>query len=99
MRHTETVIRMHQPQQTATPATTAKPTNAELKEQITQTIIDAQQAARDAKQAARDAARNGAVPATPLVPGGAYTIQNDGFGAERFEWVSSRTDVSSSGSS
>ena len=85
--------RMHHLQQTAPPATSAKPASAELKEQIRQTIIDASdaareagQAARDAGRAARDAGRNGALPVIaplpPHLPGGGFTVQNGGFGPE-----------------
>ena len=87
------VIRMRYEQQAR--ATTASPppppSGAELREQIRQTIQDAQQAAQDAAQASRDAsqAARGLVvnvqptlaPPPPLSPG-AYTGQpnfNDGF--------------------
>ena len=73
---------MHHLQQTAAPATTAKPTNAELKEQIKQIIIGAQ----EARQAGRDAGRNGALPViapmSPRPPGGGFTIQNGDFGPD-----------------
>ena len=86
MGHSDTVIRMHHPQQTAAPTPAARPTSAELKEQIKQTIIDAADAARDATQSAQGAGRNGAQPVIasmpPRVPGGGFTIQNGGFGPE-----------------
>jgi hypothetical protein len=78
MRHTETVIRMRQQQQTATPATTTKPANADLKEQIKQSIIGAREAAREAQNGARPV-----IASTPTAaPGGAYTLQNDASGPD-----------------
>ena len=78
-------------QQSTSPAPPSNATRAEIREQVRQTILDANAAARDAVQAARDAnqaARDaGAFPAIPPVPPvppvphiGGFTIQNDGNG-------------------
>jgi uncharacterized membrane protein YccC len=70
-------------QQTAAPAPSTNATRDQVREQVRQTIQDANQAARDAVQAARDAGN--AIPAIPAVPPvppvphiGGFTIQNDG---------------------
>ena len=86
---------MHLPQQAPAPATTPKSANAELTDQIKQSIDATNQAVREASQAARNAAparearQAGATsqpvlaPSPPVPPGGAFTIQNGGgFGAD-----------------
>jgi hypothetical protein len=62
-----------------------RPSNSEMSNQIRQTIIDAQNAARDAQIAAQDAARAGGnvrvvMPPIPPVPPGGYTGQPDFLG-------------------
>jgi hypothetical protein len=63
-----------------------RPSNSEMSNQIRQTIIDAQNAARDAQAAAQDAARaNGSnirvvIPPIPPVPPGGYMGQPDFVG-------------------
>ncbi|MEP6990347.1 MAG: hypothetical protein ABJA80_05390 [bacterium] len=84
---------MHRAQQRNAPATSAPPSGNEIQNQIRQTILEANQAAREASQAAREAGqaarsagRNGDAviatvpPVPPVPPFGAFTIQNDGFG-------------------
>ena len=79
---------LHLQQARATTSTNPPPpSNAELREQIRNSIQDAQGAARDAAQAGRDAARaarDAAISAQPVVapvppvpPGGTYTTQPD----------------------
>ncbi|MDB4881253.1 MAG: hypothetical protein JWL95_19, partial [Gemmatimonadetes bacterium] len=66
----------------------APPSNAEVREQIRNTIIAAQDAARDAALAAQDAARASghnvgpviAVPPVPPVPPGGFTSIPPNFG-------------------
>ena len=87
---------MHLPQQAPAPATTPKSANAELTDQIKQSIDatnaavrEATQTARNAGQAAREA-RQAAVSSQPIVApippvptSGAFTVQNGGgFGAD-----------------
>jgi hypothetical protein len=78
-------------QQSTTPASQSNATRAEIREQVRQSIQDANaaardavQAARDANQAARDAGAFPAIPAVPPVPPvphvGGFTIQNGGNG-------------------
>jgi hypothetical protein len=69
---------MRQQQQTATPATTAKPANTNLKDEIKQSILGAREAAREARNAAQPAIASTPPPA----PGGAYTGQPDAFGPD-----------------
>ena len=83
---------MRATQQTAAPAPATTTTRDQVREQVRQSIQDANQAARDAAQAARDAnqaARDAgnafpAFPAVPAVPPappfGGFTIQNGGGG-------------------
>ena len=85
---------MRSTQQTAAPAPTTNAAREQVREQVRQTIQDANQAARDAVQAARDAnqaARDAGsgfpvippVPPVPPAPFGPFTIQNvgpEGFG-------------------
>ena len=85
---------MRSTQQTAAPAPASGATREQIREQVRQTIQDANEAARDAAQAARDAgqaardARSSLpvippvppVPSFPSFPGGNFTVQDVGGG-------------------